>query len=129
MWLNAVSPNCPLSSPRSWGRSCWRWWSSPSPTSTIREPPPVGLAPVFIDLTVSALISVVSPLTQACFNPARDFGPRLFAFLAGWVRSHCRVHGAPHDRRDLGTRASLPGGPLTVIIAASSEILLDPDTP
>jgi glycerol uptake facilitator protein len=46
--------------------------------------PPIGLAPVFIGLTVSALISVIAPLTQACFNPARDFGPRLFAFLAGW---------------------------------------------
>jgi glycerol uptake facilitator protein len=46
--------------------------------------PPVGLAAVFIGLTVSALISVIAPLTQACFNPARDFGPRLFAFLAGW---------------------------------------------
>jgi glycerol uptake facilitator protein len=46
--------------------------------------PPVGLAPVFIGLTVSALISVIAPLTQACFNPARDFGPRLFAFIAGW---------------------------------------------
>ena len=38
----------------------------------------------FIGLTVAALISVIAPLTQACFNPARDFGPRLFAFLAGW---------------------------------------------
>jgi glycerol uptake facilitator protein len=46
--------------------------------------PPAGLAPVFIGLTVAALISVIAPLTQACFNPARDFGPRLFAFLAGW---------------------------------------------
>jgi glycerol uptake facilitator protein len=45
---------------------------------------PPGLAPVFIGLTVAVLISVVAPLTQACFNPARDFGPRLFAFLAGW---------------------------------------------
>jgi glycerol uptake facilitator protein len=46
--------------------------------------PPRGLAPVFIGLTVAALISVIAPLTQACFNPARDLGPRLFAFLAGW---------------------------------------------
>ncbi len=46
--------------------------------------PPGWLAPVFIGLTVSALISVIAPLTQACFNPARDLGPRLFAFLAGW---------------------------------------------
>jgi glycerol uptake facilitator protein len=39
---------------------------------------------VFIGLTVAALIAVIAPLTQACFNPARDTGPRLFAFLAGW---------------------------------------------
>jgi len=42
------------------------------------------LAPVFIGLTVSILISVIAPLTQACFNPARDFGPRIFAAVAGW---------------------------------------------
>jgi glycerol uptake facilitator protein len=46
--------------------------------------PPGYLAPVFIGLTVAILISVIAPLTQACFNPARDFGPRLFAYLAGW---------------------------------------------
>ena len=46
--------------------------------------PAMGQAPIFIGLTVSVLISVIAPLTQACFNPARDFGPRLFAFFAGW---------------------------------------------
>jgi glycerol uptake facilitator len=42
------------------------------------------MAPVFIGLTVAALIAVIAPLTQACFHPARDFGPRLFASMAGW---------------------------------------------
>jgi glycerol uptake facilitator protein len=49
-----------------------------------RGGPAARFAPVFIGLTVAILISVISPLTQACFNPARDFGPRLFAFIAGW---------------------------------------------
>ncbi len=49
-----------------------------------RGQPATGQAPIFIGLTVAALISVIAPLTQACFNPARDFGPRLFARLAGW---------------------------------------------
>ncbi|MBM4027647.1 MAG: aquaporin [Planctomycetes bacterium] len=42
------------------------------------------LFPLFIGLTVSILISVIAPLTQAGLNPARDFGPRLFAYFAGW---------------------------------------------
>ena len=45
---------------------------------------PRNLAPVFIGLTITALICILAPLTQGCFNPARDFGPRLFAYFAGW---------------------------------------------
>ncbi|NLC56016.1 MAG: aquaporin [Armatimonadetes bacterium] len=39
---------------------------------------------LFIGLTVSIIISIVAPLTQAGLNPARDFGPRRFSFFAGW---------------------------------------------
>lgn len=49
-----------------------------------RSGPGKRLTPVFIGLTVSIIISVVAPLTQAGLNPARDFGPRLFAYWAGW---------------------------------------------
>jgi len=45
---------------------------------------PRFMAPLFIGLTVSIIISIVAPLTQAGLNPARDFGPRLVAFLFGW---------------------------------------------
>jgi len=46
--------------------------------------PADGLAPVFIGATVTAIISVIAPLTQAGINPARDFGPRLVSYFAGW---------------------------------------------
>lgn len=49
-----------------------------------QEAPKTGQAAIFIGLTVALLISVLAPLTQACFNPARDFGPRLFSVFAGW---------------------------------------------
>lgn len=42
------------------------------------------MAPVFIGLTVTSIICLIAPLTQAGLNPARDFGPRLVAWIMGW---------------------------------------------
>lgn len=46
--------------------------------------PSDAMTPVFIGLTVTSIICLIAPLTQAGLNPARDFGPRLVAWLAGW---------------------------------------------
>ncbi|KAJ3119722.1 hypothetical protein HK098_005209 [Nowakowskiella sp. JEL0407] len=43
-----------------------------------------GMEPFFIGFCVAVNISLLAPLSQAGFNPARDFGPRLVAFFAGW---------------------------------------------
>ena len=52
-----------------------------------KERPKSKFAPLVIGALVAVLIIIVAPYTQACFNPARDFGPRLFAMLAGWGRA------------------------------------------
>lgn len=46
--------------------------------------PNEGASPVFIGGTVTVLISIFAPITQAGFNPARDLGPRIVAYFAGW---------------------------------------------
>jgi len=49
--------------------------------------PDDAIAPMFIGLTVTSIICLIAPLTQAGLNPARDFGPRLVAWLAGWDKA------------------------------------------
>ena len=54
---------------------------------------PQLLAAAVIGLTVTLLISLLGPLTMACFNPARDLAPRVFSSLAGWGGLPFRFNG------------------------------------
>ncbi|HVG18427.1 MAG TPA: MIP/aquaporin family protein [Blastocatellia bacterium] len=46
--------------------------------------PQAGLGPIFIGLTVTAIVGVGGPLTMDAVNPVRDFGPRLFSYVLGF---------------------------------------------
>jgi len=54
--------------------------TSPALPKSFRD----NAAPFFIGFTVASLISLFAPITQAGWNPARDFGPRIVAYFAGW---------------------------------------------
>ena len=49
-----------------------------------RNRPIPSVGAVFIGLTVGLVMCTIAPLTMAALNPARDLGPRLIAFLAGY---------------------------------------------
>ena len=40
--------------------------------------------PLLIGILIAVIGSSLSPLTGFAMNPARDFGPKLFAYFAGW---------------------------------------------
>jgi glycerol uptake facilitator protein len=42
------------------------------------------MAPLLIGILVATIGGSFGPLTGFAMNPARDFGPRLFTFIAGW---------------------------------------------
>jgi len=46
--------------------------------------PQAGLGPLFIGLTVTAIVGVGGSLTVDAVTPVRDFGPRLFAYVIGF---------------------------------------------
>ncbi len=81
---------------------------------------PKHLAPFLIGFTVAVLISLFAPLTQAGWNPARDFGPRVVAFFAGWGQVAIPGPSAGFWAYIVGP---LVGGPLG---AAAYQLLLSP---
>jgi MIP family channel proteins len=48
------------------------------------SPPPSGVAPVVVGLLVLLIGATFGFNSGYAINPARDFGPRLFTFIAGW---------------------------------------------
>jgi MIP family channel proteins len=53
-------------------------------TDTRNTAPPGWLTPILVGLLVVAIGAAVGFNAGYAINPARDFGPRLFTFLAGW---------------------------------------------
>lgn len=53
-------------------------------TDSRNSPPPAGLAPVVVGLLVVLIGATFGFNSGYAINPARDFGPRLFTFFAGW---------------------------------------------
>ena len=60
--------------------------------------PSALIAPLFIGLTITVLINVIGPLTDAGLNPARDIMPRLWAACVGWLHLLRQQHHGHHLR-------------------------------
>jgi glycerol uptake facilitator protein len=52
----------------------------------LNQPPRANLAPLLVGLAVAAIGMSFGATAGYAINPARDFGPRVFAWLAGWGR-------------------------------------------
>lgn len=59
------------------------------PHSILRHYPFVP--PFVIGLFVAGVIACFGPLTSACLNPARDFGPRLTTYMFGKLRDQKKL--------------------------------------
>jgi glycerol uptake facilitator protein len=52
--------------------------------SSNKKRPSDDISPLVVGLTVTSLICLIAPITDACFNPVRDFAPRMTAVIFGW---------------------------------------------
>ncbi len=60
------------------------WWILMVTDTTNPNAPSQWFAPVIIGAIVAALVAYESPISMAALNPARDLGPRILCWLAGW---------------------------------------------
>jgi MIP family channel proteins len=60
-------------------------------TDSRNSPAPAGLAPVVVGLLVVLIGATFGFNSGYAINPARDFGPRVFTFVAGWGREVFRA--------------------------------------
>lgn len=52
-----------------------------------------ALIPAAIGMTLTVLICIFAPISQAGFNPARDLAPRIFSYFAGWGKVPFSANG------------------------------------
>lgn len=76
--------------------------------------PDETFSPLFIGGSVTVIISVIAPLTQAGLNPARDLSPRLFSYLAGW--GHAAFQNDNYGFLAVYVLAPICGGVLSALL-------------
>ena len=79
------------------------------------------LVPPLVGACVAAVIVVIAPLTQCGINPARDFGPRIVAYLAGWGNIAFRGWW-------VYVFAPIMGAPIGAFVADKLLYSMDPET-
>ncbi|HIQ03335.1 MAG TPA: aquaporin family protein [Desulfurococcales archaeon] len=65
--------------------ACLVWWIfALTDEKNPMAPKVAGIAPAIIGGVVAALVAYEAPISMAALNPARDLGPRIFCYFAGW---------------------------------------------